>query len=65
MNANLTLCHRVVTHPKPEPQSQNPKLSETKTTQIPNPPNPKLFKSQIPKPKTIPKSQNPRPKCFG
>ncbi len=75
MNANLALCHRVVTNPKPKSRSQNPN-SETKTRNYPktklpksqisqnrNYPHPKLI--QIPKPKTIPKSQNSRPNCFG
>ncbi len=76
MNANLALCHRVLTHPKPKSRKQNPN-SEAKTRNYPKPklpkspktktdpkhPNPKLPNTQNPKLHPNPETQDP--KCFG
>ncbi len=35
MNANLALCHRVVTHPKPKSRNQN--YTNPKSTKTPKP----------------------------
>jgi hypothetical protein len=52
MNANLALCHRVVTHPKPE-TIQNQNYSKPKTPKLKANSNPKTPNyTQISKPKT-------------